>query len=145
MLADATQLVAPLFTERKVAFRVICTTDSAVLTGSRKALAGALVNLLENALQACAAGGKVTLTASAVDGQLCIGVVDTGCGIAPEIQVRVFEPFFTTRGQGTGLGLAIALGVARAHGGTIEVSSAAGEGSEFAIMLPIKTTVDLEN
>ena len=145
LLADATQTVEPLFAERKVAFRVICTTDSAVVTGSRKALAGALVNLLENALQACAAGGKVTLTASAVDGQLCIGVVDTGCGIAPEIQVRVFEPFFTTRGQGTGLGLAIALGVARAHGGTIEVSSAAGEGSEFAIMLPIKTTVDLEN
>lgn len=143
LLADATQTVEPLFAERKVAFRVICTTDSAVVTGSRKALAGALVNLLENALQACAAGGKVTLTANAVDGRLRIGVVDTGCGIAPEIQARVFEPFFTTRGQGTGLGLAIALGVARAHGGTIEVSSAAGEGSEFAIMLPVKTSADL--
>jgi C4-dicarboxylate-specific signal transduction histidine kinase len=49
-------------------------------------------------------------------------------GIAPEIQARIFEPFFTTRGQGTGLGLAIALGVARAHGGTIEVSFRAGDG-----------------
>jgi two-component system sensor histidine kinase FlrB len=63
-------------------------------------------------------------------------VRDTGPGILPEVQSRIFEPFFTTRGQGTGLGLAIALGVARAHGGTIDVSSMPGEGSEFVIILP---------
>ena len=56
--------------------------------------------------------------------------------MAPDTQARIFEPFFTTRGQGTGLGLAIALGVARAHGGSIEVRSTPGEGSEFIMLLP---------
>lgn len=137
LLADAAQTVEPLFADRKVAFRVNCTADGVVVTGSRKALAGALVNLLENALQACTADGKVTLGASVADGLLLLAVRDSGIGIAPEIQARVFEPFFTTRGQGTGLGLAIALGVARAHGGTIKVSSLPEDGSEFVIMLPV--------
>ena len=136
LLGDAAQTVQPLFLEKNVAFRVDCHVGEMAVTGSRKALAGALVNLLENALQACVAGGQVMLDASIGDGQLCISVRDTGAGIAPEVRPRVFEPFFTTRGQGTGLGLAIALGVARAHGGTISVHSIAGEGSEFIVRLP---------
>jgi two-component system sensor histidine kinase FlrB len=139
VLADAAQTVQPLFLEKNVDFRVICAAGDAIVNGSRKALAGALVNLLENALQACAPGGKVILGATVVDRQLRIGVRDTGSGITPDVQVRVFEPFFTTRGQGTGLGLAIALGVARAHGGTIEVSSVPGEGSEFLFLLPTES------
>lgn len=145
LLADAAQMVEPLFVDRKVAFRVVCSADGVVVTGSRKALAGALVNLLENALQACAADGKVTLGASVADGLLLLAVRDSGVGIAPEIQERVFEPFFTTRGQGTGLGLAIALGVARAHGGTIKVSSLPDDGSEFVIMLPVDTAAGRED
>ena len=144
LLADAAQTVEPLFADRKVAFRVNCTADGVVVTGSRKALAGALVNLLENALQACTADGKVTLGASVADGLLLLAVRDSGVGIAPEIQARVFEPFFTTRGQGTGLGLAIALGVARAHGGTIKVSSLPEDGSEFVIMLPVDAVAGRE-
>ncbi|WP_313952717.1 sensor histidine kinase [Accumulibacter sp.] len=136
LLADAAQTVEPLFVDKNVAFRVVCEASETTVTGSRKALVGALVNLLENALQACSAGGEVTLGASLVGEQLRIAVRDTGPGIALEIQARVFEPFFTTRGQGTGLGLAIALGVVRAHGGTVNVVSHPGEGSEFVIMLP---------
>lgn len=144
LLADAAQTVEPLFADRKVAFRVNCAADGVVVTGSRKALAGALVNLLENALQACTEDGKVTLGASVADGLLLLAVRDSGVGIAPEIQARVFEPFFTTRGQGTGLGLAIALGVARAHGGTIKVSSLPEDGSEFVIMLPVDAVAGRE-
>ena len=144
LLADAAQTVEPLFADRKVAFQVACAADGVVVTGSRKALAGALVNLLENALQACTADGKVTLGASVADGLLLLAVRDSGIGIAPEIQARVFEPFFTTRGQGTGLGLAIALGVARAHGGTIKVSSLPEDGSEFVIMLPVDAVAGRE-
>ncbi len=138
LLGDAAQTVQPLFLEKKVAFRVICGASEVIVTGSRKALAGALVNLLENALQACTAGGQVTLWASASGRQLRIGVRDTGSGIAPEVQLRVFDPFFTTRAQGTGLGLAIALGVVRAHGGSISVNSVPGEGSDFVILLPVE-------
>ncbi len=144
LLSDAMQTVQPLFLEKSVPFRVSCEAGEVVVTGSRKALAGALVNLLENALQACAAGGQVLLAATAIAGarQLRICVRDTGSGIAPEVQGRVFEPFFTTRGQGTGLGLAIALGVVRAHRGTINVSSISGQGSEFVILLPIEAAAE---
>ena len=140
LLADAAQTVQPLFREKSVAYRVDCEAAQEQLNGSRKALAGALVNLLENALQACSAGGEVRLTARAADGQLRIGVRDTGQGITSEVQARVFEPFFTTRAHGTGLGLAIALAVARAHGGSIRLSSAPDQGSEFVLVLPIETT-----
>ncbi len=139
LLGDAAQTVQPLFLEKQVAFRVICNAARVIITGSRKALAGALVNLLENALQASTVGGQVTLSASECGRQLRISVRDTGSGIAPEVQLRVFDPFFTTRAQGTGLGLAIALGVVRTHGGTISVSSIPGEGSDFVILLPVET------
>ena len=66
-----------------------------------------------------------------------IGVRDSGPGVSREMQARIFEPFFTTKGQGTGLGLAIALGVARAHGGTIEIFSEPDNGAEFVISLPV--------
>ena len=140
LIADVTQTMAPLCAEKSVRFRVTAEAGDSMITGSRKALGGALLNLLENALQACEGrgmpGGEVWLDVTRNDTKIRIGVRDTGVGIAPEAQARIFEPFFTTRGQGTGLGLAIALGVVRAHGGTIEVRSVPGEGSEFAMVLP---------
>jgi two-component system sensor histidine kinase FlrB len=142
LISEAAQTLEPLCLEKGVSFRVEVDAGETIIMGSRKALGGALVNLLENALQACDAGGEVMLSASMVGRRLRIGVRDTGPGIAPEAQARIFEPFFTTRGQGTGLGLAIALGVARAHGGTIEVSSKPGEGSEFLMLLPAGPAVE---
>jgi two-component system sensor histidine kinase FlrB len=136
LIADAAQTLEPLCAEKGVGFRVVSEVGDFIIMGSRKTLGGALVNLLENALQACERGGEVLLRAEKAGRRLRIGVRDSGPGIAPEAQARIFEPFFTTRGQGTGLGLAIALGVARAHGGTIDVSSTPGEGSEFVMLLP---------
>lgn len=142
LIGEAAQTLEPLCLEKDVRFRVELEVGETIIMGSRKALGGALVNLLENALQACEAGGEVVLSALMEGRRLRIGVRDTGPGIAPEAQARIFEPFFTTRGQGTGLGLAIALGVARAHGGTIEVSSTPGEGSEFLMLLPAGPAVE---
>ncbi|MEI7611304.1 MAG: HAMP domain-containing sensor histidine kinase [Betaproteobacteria bacterium] len=140
LIADAAQTMEPLFLEKGIRFTVTSLVGDSIITGSRKALGGALLNLLENALQACEGrldtAGEVRLAAEMDGRQVRVSVRDTGGGIAPEAQARIFEPFFTTRGQGTGLGLAIALGVARAHGGSIEVSSIPGEGSEFVLLLP---------
>jgi len=142
-IADAAQTMAPLCREKGVAFAVHCAVGDSIIKGSRKALAGALLNLLENAVQACegrdVAGAEVSLSAIVAGQQLRVSVRDSGGGIAPEARERIFEPFFTTRGQGTGLGLAIALGVARAHGGSIEISSTPGAGSEFILLLPTGT------
>jgi two-component system sensor histidine kinase FlrB len=139
LVSEAAQTVDPLCAQRGVSLRVTADTGDFVVMGSRKALGGALLNLLENALQACegADGAKeITLSATVEEGRARIAVRDTGAGMTPETQARVFEPFFTTRGQGTGLGLAIALGVARAHGGSIELGSTPGAGSEFVMTLP---------
>ena len=141
LVSEAAMTMDPLCLEKGVSLSVACEVGESIITGSRKALSGALLNLLENALQACEGRNEqssgIRLGAIVKGRALRISVRDTGGGISPEAQARIFEPFFTTRGQGTGLGLAIALGVARAHGGTIDVSSTPGEGSEFVMELPV--------
>ncbi len=98
--------------------------------------------LLRNAVQAMQGRrGCITVATGRQDGQLAwIEVRDDGCGIEPQHLPRIFDPFFTTRpvGQGAGLGLSLAHGIVRRHGGRIEVDSAAGKGSCFRVVLPLR-------
>lgn len=129
-------LFEPLARSRGVSFSHPPAPPGLMLTGNRKALTGALTNLLENALQAIGAvgaGGEITLGVTASDERLAFSVRDNGRGMSPDVVTRLFEPFFTTRAEGTGLGLAIARGVARAHGGGIDVDSEPGRGTEFVL------------
>ena len=73
-----------------------------------------------------------------------ISVVDTGCGMSPEILTHIFEPFFTTKrlGEGTGLGLASVYGIIQQHKGMITADSVVGEGSQFKILLPLADEAD---
>jgi two-component system, NtrC family, sensor kinase len=73
--------------------------------------------------------------------KIVISVKDNGPGIPPEIKDKIFQPFFTTKptGQGTGLGLELAYDMVKAHGGEIKVETKVSEGSEFIILLPIKS------
>lgn len=100
-----------------------------------------VVNLVKNALQATDRG-SVTVRCEARSGAVVIVVTDTGQGIRKEDQAKLFQPFFTTKGQGegTGLGLAFAKSVAAAHGGTIEMTSKEGRGSTFTLVLPTGST-----
>ncbi len=140
LVAEVAQTMEPLCQAKGVQFAVSMEVGDSVIVGGRKAVSGALLNLLENALQASETGSasepRVELSAQRNGGRVLLHVRDTGNGMTDEAQKRIFEPFFTTRGQGTGLGLAIALGVARAHGGSIEVTSTPGLGSEFVMNLP---------
>jgi two-component system sensor histidine kinase FlrB len=104
--------------------------------GHREALAGAMLNLLENALQACGEDGEVRLEAQACDNSVTVKVRDNGAGMDEAVLARLFEPFFTTRSDGTGLGLAIVRTVVQSHGGEIGVESVLGQGSVFAVSLP---------
>jgi two-component system sensor histidine kinase FlrB len=98
-------------------------------------LKGALLNLVNNALQACGANARIELGAVRSNNQICLTVTDNGDGISDEIRSRIFEPFFTTRPQGTGLGLAVVRSVADVHNGEVLVDSGP-KGTTFAICLP---------
>ena len=145
LVAELAHTLEPLARARQVAFAADCTCETAEVVGDRKALGGALTNLLENGIQACEAGGRLDCEVTLRDaGDSGVGVRavrfivrDSGRGIAPELQERLFEPFFTTRAEGTGLGLAIARGVARAHGGDITLRSAPEQGAEFILTVPL--------
>jgi signal transduction histidine kinase len=97
------------------------------------------LNLVMNAGQAIGDAGEVRIATRATDECIIVEISDDGCGIEPELQVRIFEPFFTTKpvGTGTGLGLGIARQIVRKHGGSIEVESCPGRGSEFSVRLPV--------
>ena len=136
LAAELTHTLDPVARAREVNFADHCECPDALLSGDRKALAGALTNLLENAVQATPAEGSVDLRVSRDGEQISFRISDTGRGMDEALIDRIFEPFFTTRAEGTGLGLAIARSVARAHGGDIEVRSSPGLGTTFTLNLP---------
>ncbi|HEX5126374.1 MAG TPA: ATP-binding protein [Rhodocyclaceae bacterium] len=137
LVVELSNTIEPVAASRHVEFVSDCAAGTQKLFGNRKEIAGALTNLLENALQVLDVEGKVTLSAVVDNDNAIFKVRDNGRGIDAALQDRLFEPFFTTRADGTGLGLAIARGVARAHGGDISLKSAPGEGTEFCFALPL--------
>lgn len=95
-----------------------------------------LVNLIQNAIQACDKEPHIEVSTS-VENQTCtIGIRDHGKGISEIDLAKIFEPYFTTKKKGTGLGLAIVRRIIRQHGGDIKVTSVLGEGSTFNISFP---------
>jgi signal transduction histidine kinase len=115
-----------------------------LINGDAGQLQQVLLNLVVNALEATPPDGRVTIAARAMEHDAHEGVAvvvsDTGSGIDPDLQGRIFEAFFTTkpRGQGTGLGLAISRDIARAHGGEIFVESVPDVGAAFTLWVPVE-------
>jgi len=103
-----------------------------------RVLGRAVINLVENALQAMPDGGRLTISVRADEsrGQALLTVRDSGEGLRPEVRRRLFEPYFSTKSSGTGLGLAIMRRAVEAHEGEIEVESEHGCGTAFVICLP---------
>jgi len=95
-----------------------------------------ITNLLSNAFRWTPDGGRIELDLHAENGAVGVSVADTGPGIAPGDQERIFRAFWSRDGSGTGLGLAIARELAEAHGGRIQLHSEPGRGSRFELVLP---------
>ncbi|MHA3770890.1 ATP-binding protein [Verrucomicrobiota bacterium sgz303538] len=97
-----------------------------------------LLNLVKNAIEAMPQGGMLRLKVSEERERVIFQISDTGCGIDPELQAKIFEPFVTFgKSKGTGLGMAIVKSVVDAHGGTIRLSSTVGEGTTVEVELPV--------
>ena len=97
----------------------------------------ALLNLLRNAREAMPKGGEIDVTVRAEGMSVVVLVDDRGSGISEEVRARIFDPFFSTKGEGTGLGLAITRQIVEAHGGSISCIDREGGGTSFRIALPI--------
>jgi two-component system, NtrC family, sensor kinase len=100
-----------------------------------------LMALMLNALDAMERGGVLTVRTAGTEGragEVVVEVQDTGVGIPPADQGKIFEPFYTTKppGRGTGLGLSICYGIVQDHRGRLEVDSTPGLGSVFRVLLP---------
>jgi two-component system phosphate regulon sensor histidine kinase PhoR len=100
-----------------------------------------LLNLIHNAIKFTPSGGKISVAVGREQKDIVVRVADTGVGIEPEEQSRLFERFYKSdkarRSEGTGLGLAIAKHIVQLHGGTLSVESVPGEGATFTFTLPV--------
>ena len=97
----------------------------------------AVLNLVRNAVEASSEGGVVAIRALINGSAALIEVEDSGAGMSAETQAHLFEPFYTTKSSGTGLGLAMTQQIVEEHGGSIQVESAANQGTTFRIELPL--------
>lgn len=147
LLGAVLDAFAPRAAEHGISVVRALAASLGVVQGDRGRLRQVLDNLLTNALASTPRGGQVAVSARLVGaadaGRVEIEIADTGCGIAPELVGRVFEPFFHRSadaghgGAGLGLGLSIARELVELHGGTLRASSAGvGEGATFSVSLP---------
>jgi signal transduction histidine kinase len=123
--------------------------EDPVVLGSPVQLEQVFINLLTNARDAMSDSPRkaIAITGLVVENWVEIAFADTGPGIEPGLERRIFDPFFTTKevGQGTGLGLSITYGIIQELGGTISVTSPAGEGATFLIRLPLARADTMES
>lgn len=122
---------------QNVAVRWQCDVHGAEILCNRDTLVGALLNLIENALQASGGDLRLKVHLYRRDGALRLCITDNGPGIEADTLARLGEPFFTTRTAGTGLGLAVAKAVAKAHQGQLQLRSRPGQGTCAVVTLPL--------
>lgn len=136
LLSELQQVVEPQLSQRHLHLILHDHSNDECLTTDYQALFGALISLLENAMQVSRAGDAIILTSTLTEETIILSVRDHGPGIDGALQDRLFEPFYTTRQEGTGLGLAIVRGVIQSMNGTVHIHSLPDEGSEFVVTIP---------
>jgi signal transduction histidine kinase len=143
---------------KTVSLEVDLTPGLPSITADAEQLKQVFINLALNAVQAMPDGGRLTVRTRRPHAPVELGLsestprysadlvevrfADTGAGIPEDALDRIFIPFYTTKSKGTGLGLAISQRIVKGHGGTIEVQSRLGEGSEFILRFPSAAALD---
>jgi len=122
---------------KEVQFDAVCEQDGLLFIDAGQ-LTQALINLLQNSLDATSKGDSITLRVSQDGKSVTFLVTDTGAGIAAEQLNRIIDLYFTTKTDGTGMGLGITQQIVTQHGGEIHVDSELGKGSTFSILLPVR-------
>lgn len=136
LLVDIKETLKPQLEEMHAKWLVEANDEECFISGSYSLLAGALSNLVMNALHASGKGATITWIIEHSDENLYLSIQDNGPGISNADAEKIFDPFFTTHHNGTGLGLAVARNVIQAHKGTIILDNASNKGARFLITLP---------
>ncbi len=145
LIDEALQVVQPRAIQQEIMVKKETDPGLPLISGDRKQLGEALLNLMVNALETMSSGDTLTVS-TAHDQKLLqarskkcvrIDVSDTGEGIDPQNLDKLFDPFFTTKASGTGLGLSIVNSTVIRHGGGVTVESGIGTGAKFSIYLPV--------
>ncbi|HVO92279.1 MAG TPA: ATP-binding protein, partial [Terriglobales bacterium] len=152
LVRDTLLLLQPVFQQRGVTATSKLTDPLPVLYGDGNSIQRVLINLLDNAVDACEGNGTITIMTAETSatpnkpGGVTIQVVDSGAGIPAEMLPQIFDLFMTTKppGKGTGLGLVICQEIIRSHSGTIHISSQIGRGTTVTIYLPADTRPAVE-
>ena len=128
--------------------KIDCPADIGTMSGDIVRLRQALFNLVSNAIQFTPAGGTIVLSAERTKNDMLLSVSDSGVGISPEDQERVFQRFErgdpNARESGAGLGLALVKSLVELHGGSVELESAPGQGTNATCRIPLHSP-ELEN
>jgi signal transduction histidine kinase len=138
LLNSVTELLRPEAATRGVNVERLIETNEELSGRAAAAVRDSVSNLLLNAIQATPEGGRIQIEARILNSQALITVGDSGPGVAPEIKLRIWEPFFTTRQRGTGLGLAIVRKRMEEAGGSARLAATgSGEGARFELRVPV--------
>jgi two-component system sensor histidine kinase HydH len=99
-----------------------------------------ILNIAKNGIEAMEVGGTLTITTGRQEGRVFVQICDTGTGIPPEMQGKIFQPFFSSKPKGSGLGLAISQKIIEAHQGEITIESEPHKGTRVIIFLRAEST-----
>ncbi len=139
-LRGAVEFVRPLASQKQIGLSFADKLHGMCVASDESAIQQLVLNLALNGIRHTAPGGRLQVRATRVHGEAgaraTIEFSDNGCGIAPEVQGRIFEAGFSGNGQTPGLGLAVCREIVEQHGGTIRVRSVLGKGSSFVVELP---------
>jgi signal transduction histidine kinase len=147
LASEVVAMTRPLWAERARGGRIVLDpayAEHVTMRGIGGEIREALLNLVQNALDAMTGGGTLGVTTRVADGLAVVEVRDTGMGMTEEVRERAFEPFFTTKGRkGTGLGLSEVYGIAKRHRGSAEIDSALGVGTTVRLSFPFADASDV--
>ncbi len=135
IIEEAVELTSPLW--RKANVEIVKRLEPTPnVFGNAADLHRVFTNLIINAIEAMPSGGHITISCDTRENNVVATVSDTGTGIAPDVQKKVFYAYFTTKPSGTGLGLSGAQKILLAHGGNISFRTEVGKGTTFTIVVP---------
>ena len=138
VLAEVLSFQERELADRGIGVEVECAADLPLVLADRDQLKQVFFNVVKNAAEAMAPGGRLHIEAKVEEQHLALAFSDTGSGIKPEDLARLFEPYHTTKPGGHGLGMMVVQRIMAAHGGRIAVESRPGEGTTVTLQFPLK-------